>query len=211
MTNIDWLPVAQRLQALSLIGLTYCQNEYDQERYEEIYTISINMLANLSDVPVEKIIGLFPKETGYQTPKVDIRAVVFRGTAEVLMVQEKLDQNRWTVPGGWADVGYTPFEVAQKEVLEETGLQVKAVRLLAVFDKKRHPHPAQPWYIYKFFILCEVTGGKLLGETIETSGIAWINRGDLSNLPLSTDRVTLSQLETMFRFAVEPGLPTLCD
>lgn len=211
MTTTDWLPMAQRLQALAQTGLAYCQNEYDRERYEEIQAISLKMLATLSDVPIEQIIRLFPADGAYPTPKVDIRAVVFRGTDEILLVQEKIDDNRWTLPGGWADIGYTPFEVAEKEVREETGLIVRATRLLAVFDKKRHDHPLQPWYVYKFFIRCEVTGGQIRSETTETSGIAWMNKAVLSTLPLSTDRVTLPQLKTMIRLALDPTAPTLCD
>ena len=212
MHSIDWLPLAQRLQALAQNGLAYCQNEYDRQRYEEIYSLSLQMLANLSHVPVEAMIHLLPSEVGYQTPKVDIRAVVLQeGTGQVLMVQEKIDQNRWTLPGGWAEVGYTPFEMAQKEVEEETGLQVKALRLLAVFDKKNHAHPPQPWYVYKFFILCQVTNGWLRSETIETQGIAWINPPVLDSLPLSTDRVTTAQLTTVLRLAANEFLPALCD
>ena len=152
MTSKELLPAIQRLHALSQTGLAYVLSEYDRERYQEIRDISLQLLANLSDVTIEQIIKLFPNETGYVTPKVDFRGIVFGGTDEILMVKEKMDNDRWTVPGGWADVGYSPFEVAQKEAWEETGLDVKAVRLLAVFDKSRHEHPYEPWYVYKFFI-----------------------------------------------------------
>ena len=211
MTPTDWLPIAQRLLALAQTGLAYTQSEYDRERYEEIRDISLRIFSEMSTVSIEPILRLFPEEIGYQTPKVDVRAVVFRGTDELLMVQEKIDAHRWAIPGGWADVGHTPFEVAEKEVREETGLDVKAVRLLAVFDKKKHPHPPQPWYVYKFFVLCEVTGGQMLQQTSETSGVAWIKQDAISGLELSIDRVTQSQLETMFEFAINPSLSTLCD
>lgn len=211
MNPLNWLLVSQRLQALAQTGLAYTESEYDRERYQEINAIGQQILAQLSNVAIEHVVQLFPDEIGYRTPKVDIRAIVFRGSDELLMVQEKIDNNRWTVPGGWADIGYTPFEVAEKEVWEETGLKVKATRLLAVFDKKMHPHPYQPWYVYKFFILCEVTGGELLAQTNETTGIAWIHKKELPNLSLSTDRATYSQLEKMFEFLSNPNLPTLCD
>ncbi len=211
MNPLNWLLVSQRLQALAQTGLSYTESEYDRERYQEINTIGQQILAQLSNIAIEQVIQLFPDEIGYRTPKVDIRAIVFRGSDELLMVQEKIDNNRWTVPGGWADIGYTPFEVAEKEVWEETGLKVKATRLLAVFDKKMHPHPYQPWYVYKFFILCEVIGGELLTDTNETSGIAWIPKKELPNLSLSTDRATYSQLEKMFEFLSNPDLPVLCD
>jgi ADP-ribose pyrophosphatase YjhB (NUDIX family) len=146
---------AQRLQAIAQAGLTFATSAYDLERYEEIRGISVSLLQELTDEPRDKIIRAFASESGYQTPKVDVRAVVFRGEHEVLLVREKNDQNRWTLPGGWADVGYSPFEVAMKEAQEESGLQVRAVRLLALYDKRKHPHPPQPWYVYTAFVRCE--------------------------------------------------------
>jgi ADP-ribose pyrophosphatase YjhB (NUDIX family) len=211
MTSTDFLSALQKIIALSQTGLSYNPPIYDQERYENIRDISFHMLSKISDVTVDQIIQLFPEDHGYVTPKVDIRAVIFRNNEELLMVQEKMDDNKWTVPGGWADVGYTPFQVAEKETWEETGLEVKAKRLLAVFDKSRHDHPHQPWYVYKFFILCEVSGGELLRQTTETTEASWIKFTDVSNLSLSRYRVTLSQLEMMFRFAADPNLPAYCD
>jgi ADP-ribose pyrophosphatase YjhB (NUDIX family) len=205
------LACAQRLQAIAQAGLEYAATAYDLERYQEVRTLSARLLEDLTDEPYEKIIRLFASETGYQTPKVDIRAVLFRGTDQILLVREKVDRGRWTLPGGWADVGYTPFEVAVKEAQEETGLIVRPVRLLALLDKRKHTHPLQPWYVYKAFILCEVEGGELEQETIETAGARWFRKDELSDLDLSTDRVTEPQLATLFQFAENPDLPALCD
>lgn len=205
------LVCAQRLQALAQAGIAYSTSVYDLERYEEIRALSATLLQELTDEPFEKIIRVFASETGYQTPKVDIRAVLFRGVDEVLLVKEKVDEGRWTLPGGWADVGLTPFQVAMKEAYEETGLVVRAVRLLALLDKREHAHPAQPWYVYKAFIRCEVEGGELIQETTETFGARWFRRGEVSNIELSTDRVTQSQLSMLFRFVENPDLPALCD
>lgn len=210
-TPTDWLHLAQRLQALAQTGLTYASNAFETERHQEIHALSMQMMANLTGEPVARLNALFANETSYPTPKVDIRAVLFRGTDELLMVQEKIDGNRWSLPGGWADVGYTPFEVAVKEVREETGLACQAVRLLALFDKKQHNHPPQPWYIYKAFVLCEATGGTIRPHTTETAEVRWVHRRELPSLDLSLDRVTLAQLETMLEFARDPALPTLCD
>ncbi|MBC8083841.1 MAG: NUDIX hydrolase N-terminal domain-containing protein [Hymenobacter sp.] len=212
MTATTLLHHAQRLQALAQTGLTFTESPYDVERYEEIRAISVQLLRELTDdEPLEKLTRLFAAETGYQTPKVDVRVVLFRGADEILLVQEKTDANRWTLPGGWADVGYTPFEVAEKEAHEETGLRVRARRLLALFDKKNHPHPPQLWYIYKAFVLCEAVGGSLLADTPETAGARWVREAEIPALALSTDRVTASQLTTLFQFARAPHLPTLCD
>jgi ADP-ribose pyrophosphatase YjhB (NUDIX family) len=207
----DLLRIAQRLQALAQAGLMYSQSVFDTERYTEIQGLSLEVMASLTGQPVALLESLFSTETAYPTPKVDIRAVLFRGTEEVLLVQEKLDVNRWSLPGGWAEVGLTPFEVAVKEVREETGLETEAVRLLALLDKKRHPHPPQPWYIYKAFVLCRVLGGELQTDTVETAGVRWVHRSELAALDLSVDRVTLWQLEQMLEFARQPELPTICD
>jgi ADP-ribose pyrophosphatase YjhB (NUDIX family) len=207
----DQLRLAQRLQALAQAGLMYSQNVFDTERYAEIQALSLELMAGLTGQPAALLQSLFAEETGYPTPKVDVRAVLFRGIDEVLLVQEKLDGNRWSLPGGWADVGYTPFEVAVKEVREETGLETEAVRLLALFDKKQHPHPPQPWYVYKAFVLCRVVGGAIQTDTVETAGVRWVPRAELAQLDLSVDRVTYSQLEQMLAFAEQPDLPTLCD
>jgi ADP-ribose pyrophosphatase YjhB (NUDIX family) len=202
---------AQRLQAIAQAGIAYPSTPYDVERYQEIRRLSVQLLQEITDEPLDKILRVFASETGYQTPKVDVRAALFRGAEEILLVKEKIDGGRWTLPGGWADVGLTPFEVAAKEVYEETGLLVKPVRLVALLDKRKHSHPPQPWYVYKVFIQCEVEGGELKQMTPETSGAAWFRRDDLPTLSLSTDRVTASQLERLFPFAADPNLPALCD
>ena len=201
----------QRLQALAQAGLTYATNPYDRERYEELRAISVQMLTALTDEPVEKIIRTFASESGYPTPKVDVRAVVIRKGNEVLLVRESLDRGRWTLPGGWADIGFSPFETAAKEVLEETGLLVTPIRLLALLDKRKHPHPPQPWYVYKAFIQCEVTGGSLLQNTLETGGAHWFQQNELRSIELSLDRTTASQLETVVALALDPDARALCD
>ncbi|WP_019942945.1 NUDIX hydrolase [Dyadobacter beijingensis] len=211
MSSNPWLAAVKRVLALSQTGLAFQPGEYDRERYEEIRQISLELMAHMSNAPAEQIISLFPHEIGYVTPKVDIRAVIFRGTDEILMVQEKIDNDRWTLPGGWADVGYTPFEVAVKETLEETGLHTEAVRLLAVFDKRKHDHPEEPWYVYKFFILCKITGGEILEQTNETSGVAWVKFDRLEGLDLSANRVTYSQISQLLPFAENVSLPVICD
>jgi len=211
MTSADLLLCAQRIQALAQAGIAYSTNKYDLDRYQQLRGLSVELLQQLTDEPYEKIIKVFASETGYQTPKVDIRAVIFNPSRQLLLTKEKGDQDRWTLPGGWADVGYSPFETAEKETLEETGLRVRAVRLLALYDKRKHPHPPQPWYVYKAFILCAVEGGSLAEETAETAGADWFSAEDLHHIDLSTDRVTGSQLELLFKFADNPALPAVCD
>lgn len=204
--NDIFLEFAKKIQSIAQIGLSYTENPYDIERYEQLRLISFQMMKKLSNTSVEKISGLFEHEKGYQTPKVDVRGVVFRGD-EILMVQEKAD-NCWTLPGGWADIGYTPNEIVVKEVFEESGLEVKAERLLAVLDKKCHNHPPTPWYSYKMFILCHETGGHLR-SSIETLDARFFS---LENLPpLSLDRITEEQIRLMYEFKNDINKPTICD
>ena len=206
-----WLGIAQRLQALAQAGLAYDPHVYDAERYQEILALSQRMLGHLTGLPIPFFEQAVAAERGYPTPKVDVRAVMFRGTDEILMVREKSDGGRWSLPGGWADVGCTPFEVAVKEVREETGVRVQALRLLALWDMRRHPHPPQAFSIYKAVILCRVLDGDLLAETSETLEARWVAHGELGALDLSTGRITLPQLERLFAYASQPGLPAECD
>lgn len=211
MRSTELLECAQQLQAIAQSGLTFTDSHYDVERYEEVRRISVRLLEALTDKPHEKIVRVFASETGYATPKVDVRAVVFRGVDEVLLVRESSDGGRWTLPGGWADIGCTPFEVAVKEAREETGLEVEPLRLLALLDKRKHAHPPQPWYVYKAFIECRAVAGELLHTTSETTEARWFARDQLQGLDLSLDRTTPEQLEMVLRYAADPNLHARCD
>jgi ADP-ribose pyrophosphatase YjhB (NUDIX family) len=210
MQNINLLAIAKRLQSIAQAGIFYSEDKpFDRERYQEISDISVQILSQLTDEPIEKIGNLFTQERdGYQTPKVDIRAVVFNKSGDILMVKEKVD-GCWSLPGGWADVGYTPAEVAVKEVWEETGLEVKTVRILAVIDKRNHPHPPEGWYVYKIFILCEKIGGGILKNTTETSDIQYFSSENLP--PLSEPRNVISQIKLMFEYRDNPAKEVYFD
>ncbi|MGV3639438.1 MAG: NUDIX hydrolase, partial [Adhaeribacter sp.] len=184
-----WLEYAKRVQALAQAGITYAENAYDLERYQELSEISVQLMSEISGTEVNLVRELFTNETGYQTPKTDVRAVVFQDD-KILLVQEKID-HCWSLPGGWSDVGYSPGEVAVKETREEAGLEVRPRRLLAVLDKKCHPHPPSPYHTYKIFILCEVLGGALQAGA-ETLDARFFGREELPQL--SVERGTLSQI-----------------
>ncbi len=202
----EWLETAKKIQAIAQAGLTYSDNKYDIERYQQMREISLEIMARFTDSEMEQVRELFANESGYQTPKVDVRGVVFKGN-KILMVRETID-GCWSLPGGWADVGYTPGEIAVKEVREEAGLEVRPVRLLAVLDKKRHPHPPSPYHIYKIFIGCEILGGETAAG-METSEVGFFDREHLPEL--SVERNTKSQLELMFGFLDEPDREAVFD
>lgn len=186
----------KRIQALAEIGLQFSQNTFDRERYDELHKISLQMMSQISSTPIEKIAAVIQDKNGYKTPKVDVRAVVFNDSGEILLIQEKAD-NCWAMPGGWADVGYTPAEVAVKECFEEAGIQVEATKLLAVLDKQKQNMPPAFEYVYKIFLLCTKLSNRISTGS-ETCGVGWFNE---HNLPkLSTPRNTKEQIQLMFRF-----------
>ena len=211
MTSAELLLYAQRLQAIAQAGLSFRNSPHDVERYEEVRAISIALLQQLTDEPFEKIVRVFAEQEGIETPKIDVRAVLFDHEGRLLLVKERLDAERWSLPGGLAEVGHSPFETAVKEAKEETGLEVRAVRLLALLDKRKHAHPAHPWHIYKAFVRCEIEGGRLAQETSETAGARWFGADEIAALELSIERVTHAQLAAMFAFAKNPDLRALCD
>jgi len=193
--------IAQRIRALSQNGLLYSDNEYDTERYEELQTLSDRITSLLSGNKISDIRKCFRIEDDYVTPKVDIRAVVFNEKKELLLVKERAD-GAWSLPGGWADVGFSPKEVAVKEVKEETGLDVQPVRLLAVMDKKHHNHPPALHYVYKIFIQCELTGGSF-NTAFDILDKGFFKQNELPSL--SEERILKEQLDLMFEYENNPG------
>lgn len=206
MENTKWLEWAKELQAIAQAGLTYSTDVFDRERFEMIRDMSVEMMAYQTHEKQSVIRDLFANEVGYATPKVDVRAVIFKNDC-ILLVKEKAD-GKWSLPGGWGDIGLTPSEVAVKEVREEAGFDVKAHKLLAVFDKKCHPHPPSPYHVYKFFIQCDIVGGQAR-EGIETDDVAFFSKDDLP--PLSVERNTESQIQIAFQYLVHPETPTYFD
>lgn len=201
-----WLETAKKLQALAQTGLFYSSNPYDRERYEQIDELCKALMNHYSEADAERIKTYFTGDDGYITPKTDIRAVVTNDD-KILMVQEKADE-KWSLPGGWADIGYTPYEVAVKECFEETGLVVAPVRLLAVMDKKCHPHPVSPFYSYKIFIQCAIVSGNLTAgmETLDAKFFS------IDELPeLSSDRITKNQIEIVLERYNNPLMEVYCE
>jgi ADP-ribose pyrophosphatase YjhB (NUDIX family) len=198
---------ARQLQAIAQNGLTYALNSYDTERYEQIRKIAAEMMAlSAPAVPSANIVEFFSREAGHATPKVDVRAGVFKDD-RILLVRE-ISDGGWTLPGGWADVGDSPSSAAVREVKEESGYDVKAVKVVAAIDRDRHPHPPIPFHAYKLFFLCELLGGTAAVSN-ETDGVEFFAENKLPNLSLT--RTLPEQIGMMFRHFREPGLPTEYD
>lgn len=202
-----WLAWAQRLQAIAQTGLTYAQDPFDEERYQALRQIACEILAEGSGTDATVIHDLFARDEGYATPKIDQRAAVFRDQS-ILLVRERND-GLWTLPGGWADIGESPAEGIAKEVREESGFEVRPVKLLAAYDKHRQGNAlTNPHYTYKLFFLCELLSGSAR-PSIETSEVDFFPEDALP--PLSTGRVTPAQVARMFAHRRNPDWPADFD
>ncbi len=201
-----WLRWAQRVQAIAQTGLTYASDPYDRERYEELRTIAVAVAQGALALPEEEVRVSLAAGAGYPTPKVDVRAVVFRGE-ELLLVRERRS-GRWTFPGGWADIGDTPSLAAERETLEESGYRVKASKVLALLDKSRHDHPVSTDYTYKVLIGCRFEGGEPV-TSHEIDSVAFFARDARPDLDL--DRTTRGQVELAWAHLDDPLRPTDFD
>ncbi len=191
----QWVDYVKRVEAISRIGLTNCRNPYDIERYEELRSLSIRFMEAYTGEELERIEELFASDPGYKTPKVEVRGVVFK-EGKILMVRELAD-NKWSLPGGYCEVGYSISENVVREIGEESGFMVEPVKLIAVLDRRKHAHPPSPYHVYKVFIQCEITGGRPM-RGLETDGVGFFGIDELPEL--SENRILEEQIEKIFDF-----------
>ena len=207
MNNPVWLGWAQRLQAIAQTGLTYSRDPFDTERYEAIREIAAEIMAGGAGLKDSSaVVNLFKGDVGYATPKVDVRAAVF-DHERLLLVRERED-GCWTLPGGWADIGTAPSVNAIREVKEESGYESEVVKLAAIYDRNRHGHPPIPFYAYKLFFICRLTGGAP-ATSIETDAADFFDENGIPQLSLT--RVTPAQVRHMFDHFRHPEWPTSFD
>lgn len=197
---------ATEIQAIAQNGLTYSTDLYDKERYEQLAKLSVEMMSAVVDEKKEVLQATFLKQAGYATPKIDVRALIIQND-ELLLVREAQD-GKWALPGGWADVNYSPSECIVKEVHEETGLQTRVKRLLALWDTAKHDHPPHWPYIYKCIFYCEVIGGQFT-HSHEILDVGFFSLGTLP--PLSECRITRSQLEKLMNLYDSNDFCTVYD
>lgn len=211
---MDWLEWAKRLRAIAQTGRTYGESGYDLERYAEVEAIALSMLAALVDAPPEQVRGLYLPEQGYPTPKVDVRAGVFDdgGTAasptRVLLVREASD-GRWSLPGGWADQHDSPRQSIEREVLEESGFVVRAVKLAAIRDRHLHPYePPRLERIYKLLFVCDLEGGAAT-TSLETTAARFFAVDALPELSLG--RTLAADIALLAEHRRDRTLPVVFD
>lgn len=184
-----------RIKAIAETGLLYNSNEYDRERYTELQEISFELLTVVSGLTIEALKQQLPAAADYPTAKVDIRALILSADKKILMVKESAD-GKWSLPGGWGEVGYSPKETVIKECKEETGLDVTVGQLVAVFDKRLHPHPPEPYYVYKMVFYCEA----ITSEIQKGFDVLDVQYFPINDLPeLSENRILKSQIEMVYK------------
>ena len=194
-----WVSWARELQALAQAGLEYSRDPYDLERFQRIREIAAEMVSQGTDLPLEKVTGLFCGESGYQTPKLDTRAALFQD-GKILLVQER--DGLWALPGGWVDVDQSVRSNTVKEVLEEAGLEAEPLRLIAVQDRNLRNTPPYIYGVCKIFVLCRALGGQFR-PNLETLDSGWFSLDRLP--PLAEEKTTTEQIALCFAAYLDPN------
>jgi ADP-ribose pyrophosphatase YjhB (NUDIX family) len=198
-----------RLAALAQDGLTYAPSDYDLDRYQQVGRLAAELLAVLSDRPADELALELGRDSGYATPKVDVRGAVFDERERVLLMREKAD-GLWSLPGGWADPGEAPSAAVTREVLEESGYQATAVKLISCWDRDLQGNPPPlPVHVYKLFFLCRHDGAVQPPQALETLDVGWFGLDALP--PLSLGRVNHRQLARALAHHRDPSLATEFD
>lgn len=203
--NEKWLQWAVELQSLAQAGIFYGKDAFDKERYERIREIAAEMISHKTDIPTDKIKNLFCNEIGYQTPKIDCRAVVFQND-KILLVQEK--NGTWSLPGGWVDVNVSVKENVVKEVKEEAGLDVTADMVIAVQDREKHNLPVYAYKVCKIFVLCSAIRGEF-NSNIETISSNYFGMNELPIL--ATEKNNEEQIKMCFEAYQSENWKTFFD
>lgn len=201
-----WLKWAIEIQSLAQAGLAYTNNVYDIERYERLREISAEMIAEKSNISLDKVKDLFCNETGYQTPKIDTRAVIFKDN-KILLTHE--NNGTWSLPGGWCDVLESVRSNTIKEVKEETGLDVKTLKIISVQDRNKHNKPIYAYGVCKVFVLCRVIGGEFI-KNIETTEIKYFSLDEIPN-NLAKEKTNKEQIKMCFEAYQDENWQTQFD
>jgi ADP-ribose pyrophosphatase YjhB (NUDIX family) len=206
-TNLPrWLEWAREIQSLSQTGLAFSESDYNTQRYRRLMEIAAEIVQSHTGLPREPVLQNFLAQPGYATPKVDVRgAVIHEG--KILLVQECRDE-RWCMPGGWADVGDMPSEMVVREVWEESGFEVVPRKVVGVFDANRDGRPLEFYHAYKIVFLCEITGGEARPSD-ETLAVGFFAFDGLP--PLSTNRTNERHLAEVLAHSRDHHRPTAFD
>lgn len=201
----DWLKWAREIQAISQTGLHFAENHYQEERFNRLLEISAEIIGTYSNLERSDLIEVFNQQVGYATPRIDVRGAVFRD--ENLLFVREIADGGWTMPGGWADVGDVPSQAVEREVMEESGFQVKARKVIGVYDANR-TGPLEIFHAFKIVFLCEIIAGEPRVSS-ETSEVKFFTK---DNIPsnLSGERTRPRHIQDAF-LAISEDRPTIFD
>ncbi len=197
--HLRWLDWAREIQALAQIDFYYSKNLFQQERDRRLQEIAAEIVAEHSHLDLLPVKEVFQMQSGYATPRVDVRAAIFMND-DILLVRERAD-NGWTMPGGWADVGDLPSEAVEREAWEEAGFRVRAKRVVGIYDANRLT-PLELFHAYKIVFLCTIEGGEAK-SSIETSEVAFFSKDNLPAV-LSSERTKLRHIQDAFLAQQDP-------
>ena len=201
-----WLEWAREIQALTQTSLHYAENHYQRERYQRLTEIAAEIITAHSGLDYSPLVDALRAQVGYATPKIDVRgAVIHEG--KLLLVREIMD-GRWTMPGGWGDVGDVPSQAAEREVLEESGYHVTARKLVGVYDANRNG-PLEVFHAFKIVFLCDLVGGEAQTSD-ETSEVAFFGKEAIPKL-LSPARTQPRHISDAFAAYEDPQYPAQFD
>ncbi|MEL7474645.1 MAG: NUDIX hydrolase N-terminal domain-containing protein [Cyanobacteria bacterium J06555_12] len=202
-----WYEWATQIQASVQGALAYSTSDFEIERCRKLEALAHEILATYSDTEFAKVQSFFEADAGYSTPKVDVRGVVFNTDGHVLMVREKID-GKWSLPGGWADLGDSPAEAVVREIREEAGYIAQATKLLGIIDRNKSARMPRAFYIYKVFMRCEIVEHLSdFEENAETDDVGFFSFDELPDL--STARNTYEQMQAISKFWHQPDLDPL--
>lgn len=200
---LEW---AREIQALAQTGHYFAKDDFQRARYSRLMEIAAEMVSENSGVDFLPLVDAFASQIGYATPKIDVRAAVFRDQ-KLLLVRERIDGG-WTLPGGWADVGDTPSKAAEREVWEEAGFHVEATKIIGVYDANRMD-PIEVFHAFKILFLCRILDGKAQTSN-ETSDVGFFGKGAIP-ANFSPNRTSMRHIEDAFAAAGNPECPAVFD
>jgi ADP-ribose pyrophosphatase YjhB (NUDIX family) len=195
--SIKLLDFSRSIAAIAQSGLYYCTDKYDEDRYTQLRAIASEILAFVSNVPFEQIHQILSLESGHATPKVDVRAACFNENGHILLVKE-ISDGRWSLPGGWAEVGLSPQESIVKEVREEAGLNIDVKSIIGIFNEEIEGVNRRLFHEYKILFSCTIRGKALKeGAPDEISEASYFSAASLPLL--STTRTSIHHLRECFK------------
>jgi ADP-ribose pyrophosphatase YjhB (NUDIX family) len=204
--SFNWLDIAREVQQLAQTGNAFAVTNYEKDRYKRLSEIVTEIIEHHTQLDKEAVQKVLMEQPGYATPKVDVRSVVIKDN-KILLVQESTD-NCWAMPGGWADVGDYPSQVAIRETKEESGYDIKPIKIIGVFDANRIGRRLEFFHAFKIIFLCELIGGEAKTSD-ETPDVKFFSFNELP--PLSMNRTNQKHIDEIKLHLEDPERKTYFD